>query len=300
MTEGVPHEEYYELDLSDDEDCAFSYDEVDIESHSDDDVDAKPWDQALRSFRGSQPNEPSGSQTSAAPPECITRGAQQAPSEADAVEADRIPGPTGSHSPADPRMAQLYADNCKANETIRQLQAELASLRAVSAKATAGWDRLRSERDHHRMHHRRVCQEKSRLLTDMKRLRDHYAHYEPTIQELRQKYATAIKEKMLMRLDRDRMRARLETLELAPKVPSATTPAWGAQEGRSEKASRPMRKTDAVLPEDERHNPFAVGPGTHRTWARCSGPPTYARRSHHDGCPCLPVLRICRTYVSSP
>ena len=37
------------------------------------------------------------------------------------------------------------------------------------------------ERDFHRMHHKRVGQEKNKLLTDIKRLRKHYSQYEPTI-----------------------------------------------------------------------------------------------------------------------
>lgn len=38
-------------------------------------------------------------------------------------------------------------------------------------KAKSTWDKLRKERDFHRMHHRRVVQEKNALLVDMKRLK---------------------------------------------------------------------------------------------------------------------------------
>ena len=36
------------------------------------------------------------------------------------------------------------------------------------------------------------------------RLKDHYADYEPTLQQLKQRYEVAMKEKMLTRLERDR------------------------------------------------------------------------------------------------
>ena len=36
------------------------------------------------------------------------------------------------------------------------------------SKARGTWDKLRKERDFHRMHHRRVVQEKQRLVTDLK------------------------------------------------------------------------------------------------------------------------------------
>ena len=56
--------------------------------------------------------------------------------------------------------------------------------------------------DFHRMHHKRVVREKGKLIVDMKRLRKHYAAYEPTMKQLREKYELAMKEKMLMRLER--------------------------------------------------------------------------------------------------
>jgi hypothetical protein len=41
--------------------------------------------------------------------------------------------------------------------------------------ATGSWAQLRKERDFHRMHHKRVAQEKDKLVADVKRLRAHYA-----------------------------------------------------------------------------------------------------------------------------
>ena len=64
--------------------------------------------------------------------------------------------------------------------------------------------KLRKERDYHRIHHKRVVQEKNRLIDDIKRLKRHYAQFEPTLQQLKSKYEVAMKEKMLARLERDR------------------------------------------------------------------------------------------------
>jgi hypothetical protein len=52
----------------------------------------------------------------------------------------------------------------------------------------------------------RVVQEKGKVALDLKRLRKHYDSYEPTLKELQRKYEVAMKEKMLMRLERDRMK----------------------------------------------------------------------------------------------
>lgn len=68
--------------------------------------------------------------------------------------------------------------------------------------------RLAQERDFHRMNHRRVAQEKNRLITDIQRLKKHYSLYEPTLGEMRHKYESAMKEKMLTRLEKDRLAAK--------------------------------------------------------------------------------------------
>lgn len=47
---------------------------------------------------------------------------------------------------------------------------------------------------------------------DLRRLRRHFDSYEPTLVELRKKYETAMKEKMLIRLERDRVKAKVEEL----------------------------------------------------------------------------------------
>ena len=77
------------------------------------------------------------------------------------------------------------------------------------SKARSTYDKLRKERDFHRMHHKRVVQEKNKLISDIKRLKKHYESYEPTLKQLQHKYEVAMKEKMLTKLERDRLAARV-------------------------------------------------------------------------------------------
>lgn len=42
-------------------------------------------------------------------------------------------------------------------------------------QASATWDKFRKERDFHRMHHKRVAQEKNKLIHDMQILKKHYS-----------------------------------------------------------------------------------------------------------------------------
>ena len=75
----------------------------------------------------------------------------------------------------------------RAQEVAQRQRVELAHVHEVAAKAQSTWDRFRKERDFHRMHHQRVAQEKNRLIGDLKRLRGHYAAYEPALVELKAK-----------------------------------------------------------------------------------------------------------------
>lgn len=50
------------------------------------------------------------------------------------------------------------------------------------------------------------------------RLKEHYSKYEPMAEELKQKYDTALKEKMLSKLERDRAVAQLGGLQSTIKT----------------------------------------------------------------------------------
>jgi len=67
---------------------------------------------------------------------------------------------------------------------VESLRHQLAKMKEITQKAQSTWDKFRKERDFHRMHHKRVVQEKGKLTVDLKRLRKHLESYDPTIQEL--------------------------------------------------------------------------------------------------------------------
>jgi len=93
--------------------------------------------------------------------------------------------------------------------------------------------RLRKERDYHRMNHTRVAQEKNRLVADLRRLREHYACYEPALRTLTTKYQTAMKEKMLTKLERDRALGEVHGFKSALKTKERTQTCDGICSQRS-------------------------------------------------------------------
>lgn len=156
-------------------------------------------------------------------------------------------------------VPDIYLRNEELDDKVSSLQQQLEKMREITAKAQGTWDRFRKERDFHRMHHRRVVQEKSKLTTDLQRLRKHYLSYEPTLKDLQRKYEVAMKEKMLTRLERDRIKARVHTLEAQLKqmqdekheTSTAKQPAPPTQK------RVPRKGADSKLPGGQTNNPYS-------------------------------------------
>merc|ERR1719394_895301 len=153
-------------------------------------------------------------------------------------------------------VPDCFTENRGLNEEVTMLRQEVERARQVAGTAKESWDKFRKERDFHRMHHRRVVQEKNKLIVDLKRLKKHYEQYEPTLTELRHKYEVAMKEKMLMRLERDRFLSKVETLQkqLTQVQADSKEEALGGTE--EEKGETSRRSKQAPWPSEDRTNPY--------------------------------------------
>lgn len=110
-------------------------------------------------------------------------------------------------------VPDVYSHNSNLDSEVKFLKQEVVKFRNAALKAKETYVKLRKERDYHRMHHKRVVQEKNKLIDDIKRLKRHYMQYEPTLQQLKTKYEVAMKEKMLVRLERDRVAGQITGLQ---------------------------------------------------------------------------------------
>ncbi|XP_077970504.1 sperm-associated antigen 16 protein-like [Styela clava] len=150
-------------------------------------------------------------------------------------------------------VPDAYARNQFLNDEVKRLKKEVDKFRSAGSKAREAFIKMQKERDYHRMHHRRVVQEKNRLIEDMKRLKSHYKSYEPTLRQLKHKYELAMKEKMLTRLERDRvvgqatgLQATLRNLESGKDEPIPSVIGYRAErmhkpEGPTQRALRESR-----------------------------------------------------------
>ncbi|XP_051010096.1 sperm-associated antigen 16 protein [Acomys russatus] len=99
----------------------------------------------------------------------------------------------------------------------KNLKKDLKHFKQAAEKAREELLKTQKERNFHRMHHKRVVQEKNRLITDLKGLKLHYASYEPTIRVLHEKHHALLKEKMLTSLERDRAVGKISGLQATLK-----------------------------------------------------------------------------------
>ncbi|XP_073927755.1 sperm-associated antigen 16 protein isoform X1 [Castor canadensis] len=95
----------------------------------------------------------------------------------------------------------------------KNLKKDLKFFRQAADKAREDLLKTQKERDFHRMHHKRIIQEKNKLINALKGLKLHYASYEPTLRVLHEKHHALLKEKMLTSLERDRAVGKITGLQ---------------------------------------------------------------------------------------
>lgn len=109
-------------------------------------------------------------------------------------------------------IPEVYLENQKLEDKIDDLQKDLENTRRAAESARSTWDKLKKEREFHKMHHHRVQQEKQKLNEDIDKMKNRHSDYEQKYQQLTTKYETAMKEKMIIKMERERLKARSENL----------------------------------------------------------------------------------------
>lgn len=148
--------------------------------------------------------------------------------------------------PAESLANRAYTNDAK----ILALERELNSTGNIALQARDSWEKLKRERDFHRMHHQRVLQEKEILLRDLKRLKVHYESFEPSIQNIKNKYENVMKEKMMIRLERDRMKTKVEALE--NQIKNMEAAAGIGSEAKDDSASSSSSSSSTLKKEDSK------------------------------------------------
>jgi len=140
--------------------------------------------------------------------------------------------------------SEIFQQWIKDQARMEEMEKELDKTGNIANQARVSWEKLRRERDFHRMHHSRVLQEKEVLLRDLKRLKKQNESFEPALQAMKAKYESAMKDKMLMRLERDRAKMKIEALEAQIKAWEAGNPAATGESKEESSASSSSHKED--------------------------------------------------------
>ena len=114
-----------------------------------------------------------------------------------------------------PEIPEIYRRNAELSDELAVLQEELDEARIIAEKARSTYDKLRKQRDFQKINHRRVQQEKQLLVHTQEKEGKKLDDLNNTFNGLKNKFDTAVKEKMLMKLEKDRLKARVENLELS-------------------------------------------------------------------------------------
>ncbi|KAF0714260.1 Aste57867_3975 [Aphanomyces stellatus] len=158
-------------------------------------------------------------------------------------------------------VPDIYLRNQALDDQVKALRKQLDETKKITEKAKGTWDKFRHQRDVHKMHHQRVVQEKNSLMDKIKKLRKNIAAYEPLLSELRTKYEVAMKEKMLMRLERDRFIAKTEALEAQVRAleqkDSKSSQAKSTASPTKSTIGKKTKKGDTKLPTENAPNPNA-------------------------------------------
>ena len=212
MEDGLQILEKVEYDDDDDDD--FKYEEIIQDDDEEDDDDLADALASLQQKKGAVPGtiQPNGNTITQVRPSVVDDFVRNFLIKAglkrslEAFNTEWYELQTKGKLPAELASAvpDIYLRNEELDLQARQLREQVDKMREVAGRAQSTWDKFRKERDFHRMHHKRVVQEKNKLITDLKRLRNHLRSYEPAIEELKRRHEVAMKEKMLIRLERDR------------------------------------------------------------------------------------------------
>jgi len=153
-------------------------------------------------------------------------------------------------------VPDIYLRNQELDDNVHIMNEKVIKMQEIAAKAQGTWDKFRKERDFHRMHHKRVVIEKNKLVTDLRRLQKHFDKYEPTLNELKKKYETAMKDKMLIRLDRDKLKAKVSALEEQIKILNNENSKEKEPAIPTKSILNQTQKRAAKLPVENPPNPF--------------------------------------------
>jgi regulator of replication initiation timing len=80
----------------------------------------------------------------------------------------------------------------------------------VANQAKSTWELLRKERDFHKTHQDRVNGEKVTISTNIRKIKEMLETYEDRIEEIKKKLQATVKEKALLKLEKEKIQKKVD------------------------------------------------------------------------------------------
>ncbi len=159
-------------------------------------------------------------------------------------------------------FTDIYNKNKKLAEKLEQMRKDVEEAKAKAEKEKKNWEQLRKERDFHITHFNRVEKEKKELYEQIKMLKEKHRLFEQSIDELNKKYELTMKQKILIKLDKDAKTRQLEAMRNEIKeIEQGLSRGPGDkarvnEQFRGEKVLVVEQGKPTPWPEDARTNPY--------------------------------------------
>lgn len=114
-------------------------------------------------------------------------------------------------------ITDMQNKNSKLRAKIDTMKVELQEANVIADQAKSTWEKLRKERDFHKTHQDRVNNEKITISQNIKKMKDLHEDYEEKIEEIQKKHLQAVKEKALLKLEKDKAMKRVMEIQATIK-----------------------------------------------------------------------------------
>jgi len=93
------------------------------------------------------------------------------------------------------------------------MKVELKEAQVIANQAKSTWEQLRKERDFHKTHQDRVNGEKVTIAANIKKMKDLMEDYDEKIEEVQKRHLQAVKDKALLKLEKDKATKRASEIQ---------------------------------------------------------------------------------------
>jgi hypothetical protein len=110
-------------------------------------------------------------------------------------------------------ITDIQNKNEKMQEKIERVRKELESAKVIAEDARSTWEKLRKERDYHKSHQVTVNEDKIDISNSIKKLKISQEDYQEKIDEIKRKLQITLKEKSLLKLEKDKLQKKAHSLQ---------------------------------------------------------------------------------------